>query len=274
MKIVATDLDRTLFPNGDQEYDGTMADFTRLIEENEMTLIYVTGRNEEQALKGMERYSPPEPKYLVAEVGTRVYNFVGDTFSEDSSYIKYIDENTKNWNRTDILSRLESLQQLTPQEEHNQNRFKISFYLHDISNAEQIITKAEELAGLETPDAHIIYSVDETKGLGLVDVLPKKANKLEALEFVRRKIGAEKDDILYAGDSGNDLIPLTAGYKAVLVKNAIDEVRNRVREEAQRKGTLDCVYFARGGFQHGIRTYNGNYVSGVIEGLYYFGFAK
>ncbi len=274
MTIVATDLDRTLFPNGGQEYDNTMADFTRLIEENGITLVYVTGRNEEQALKGMERYSPPEPKYLVAEVGTRVYSFVGGSFAEDSSYIKYIDENTRNWNRTDLLSRLESLKQLTPQEDHNQNRFKISFYLHDISNAEAVVAKAEELAALETPDAHIIYSIDETKGLGLVDVLPKKANKLEALEFVRRKIGAEKDDIMYAGDSGNDLIPLTAGYKAVLVKNAIDEVRQHVKDEARRKGFAERVYFAEGGLQKGGRTYNGNYVSGVIEGLYHFGIVE
>jgi sucrose-6-phosphatase len=274
MTIVATDLDRTLFPNGGQEYDNTMADFTRLIEKNGITLVYVTGRNEEQALKGMERYSPPEPKYLVAEVGTRVYSFVGGSFAEDSSYIKYIDENTRNWNRTDLLSRLESLKQLTPQEDHNQNRFKISFYLHDISNAEAVVAKAEELAALETPDAHIIYSIDETKGLGLVDVLPKKANKLEALEFVRRKIGAEKDDIMYAGDSGNDLIPLTAGYKAVLVKNAIDEVRQHVKDEARRKGFAERVYFAEGGLQKGGRTYNGNYVSGVIEGLYHFGIVE
>ncbi len=271
MAVLASDLDRTLFPNGDQEYDGSMDDLNRIVGENNITVIYVTGRNVEQVKSGMKKYNPPEPVHLVAEVGTRVYTYVGNNFTEDSSYIQHIDTHTRNWNRLDIEARLESLKQLTLQEEHNQNRFKISFYLQAVSEAEAVVSKAEELVQQETPDAHIIYSVDETKGLGLVDVLPKRANKLEALEFVRKKIGVEKEDILYAGDSGNDLIPLTSGYKAVLVKNAIDEVRRQVQEEAERNGYFERVYFAKGVDEQDIGKYNGNYTSGIIEGLFHFG---
>lgn len=269
MKIIATDLDRTLFPNGDQEYDGSMDTFSGMIEEKDLSLIFVTGRNLEQVLRGMEKYQPPKPDYLIGEVGTKVYTVVGGSFEEDTSYIRFIEENTQNWDRLDIIARLQSLKQLSLQEEHNQNRFKISFYLEGINESEDVINKAEELIELETPDAQIIYSVDETKGMGLVDVLPKKANKLEALEFVRKKIGADPEDIIYAGDSGNDLIPLTAGYKAILVKNAIDEVREQVTEKAKEKGIIERIYFAKGNEE-----YNGNYVSGIIEGLKYFGVAE
>jgi hypothetical protein len=59
---------------------------------------------------------------------------------------------------------------------------------------------------------------------------------------------------------------LTFGYRAVLVRNAIDEVREKVRRVVAEKGFPEKVYFAKG---HG--KLNGNYVSGVIEGMLHFG---
>jgi uncharacterized protein YuzB (UPF0349 family) len=101
---------------------------------------------------------------------------------------------------------------------------------------------------------------------GLVDFLPDSATKQTALEYVAREYGCELGDVVFCGDSGNDIFPLTAGFSGVLVRNAdeqlVENVRNAMSQNPQLK-----VYFAKGGF----RGLNGNYTSGVIEGAYHYG---
>ena len=265
MVIIATDLDRTLFPNGEQEYDGSMDRFTDLMDKSDFHLLYVTGRNKKQILDGMDRYSAPAPEYAVAEVGTKVYLFSDGTLEEDPGYIEYIESKTGIWDIEKFKESLRWTEEIRLQEEEHQNRFKISYYVEP-GRAEKAVEEVQSRLEALSADFNLIYSVDETKDLGLLDVLPTHANKLEGLEYVRRKLGAGEEEVIFCGDSGNDIIPLTSGYKAVLVRNALDEVRDQVEEEARRKGIGDRIYFARG-----TDVLNGYYVSGVIEGLEHFG---
>lgn len=268
MIIIATDLDRTLFPNGDQEYDGSMDRFTELVDKSDFHLVYVTGRNERQILEGMERYSAPAPEYAVAEVGTKVYLFSDGSLDEDPGYIDYIESKTGVWDIEKFKDSLRWTEEIRLQEEEHQNRFKLSYYV-DPGQSEKAVEEVHSRLQALSADFNLIYSVDETKNLGLLDVLPTHANKLEGLEYVRQKLGADKEDVVFCGDSGNDIIPLTSGYKAVLVRNAVEEVREQVEEEAKRQGIRDRIYFARG-----TDDLNGYYVSGVIEGLEHFGIGE
>ena len=268
MVIIATDLDRTLFPNGEQEYDGSMDRFTDLMDKSDFHLLYVTGRNKKQILDGMDRYSAPAPEYAVAEVGTKVYLFSDGTLEEDPGYIEYIESKTGIWDVHKFEESLRWTEEIRLQEEEHQNRFKISYYVEP-GLAEKAVEEVQSRLEALSADFNLIYSVDETKNLGLLDVLPTHANKLEGLEYVRQKLGTDKEDVVFCGDSGNDLIPLTSGYKAVLVRNALDEVREKVEEEAKRQGIEDRIYFAQGS-----DSLNGYYVSGVIEGLEHFGIGE
>lgn len=267
MITITTDLDRTLFPNGKQHYDNSMPLFKRLVEKYRFGLIYVTGRNIDQVREGMEAYDPPPPSHLVAEVGTKVYVYENGQFSLDEGYRRHVLEQTSHWNRDRILDRLSRIEWLRLQEEHNQNEFKISFYA---DRPETLIEQEEYLDALIneiTPDAALTSSVDETKNLGLLDVMPVRANKMEGIEYLRNTMNIPEEEIIYCGDSGNDLVPLTAGYRAVLVNNATDGVRERLEMMADEKRVQDRIYYATGG----IVGVNGNYVSGIIEGLYHFG---
>jgi hypothetical protein len=266
MNLIATDLDRTLFPNGNQEYDNSLPQLKELIKDKGLRLMFVTGRNVDQVRDGMERYDPPVPEYLIAEVGTRIYSYTDGTFTEDQSYIDFIRDNTRGWDADEIRERLLTIDGLELQEPHNQNRFKVSFFIRDLDRADEIKKQAAEMLPDITPDGEITYSVDETVGIGLLDVLPKRANKLEALEFLRKRLGLTAEEMIYFGDSGNDLVPLTSGYRAVLVRNAADEVKKEARRTAREKGIADCVYIAQG-----TADLNGNYSSGIIEGLHFFG---
>lgn len=67
--ILATDLDRTLFPNGSQPADDSMPRLADFIARHDITVVYVTGRNLEQIREGIAEFEPPLPVYAVAEGG-------------------------------------------------------------------------------------------------------------------------------------------------------------------------------------------------------------
>ena len=75
--------------------------------------------------------------------------------------------------------------------------------------------------------------------------------------------------MVFCGDSGNDIFPLTAGFSGVLVRNADEQLVKNVRE-AMAENPEIRAYFAKGGFM-GL---NGYYTSGVLEGAAYYGLFK
>jgi len=112
----------------------------------------------------------------------------------------------------------------------------------------------------------IIWSVDEQRSLGLVDVLPQRASKLHAIRYLMDQKGYLKSRVVFCGDSGNDLNVLTSDIQAVLVRNASDEVRREALESVVKNGRAETLYVAKGNFMG----MNGNYTAGVLEGLAHF----
>ena len=262
MFVIATDLDRTLLPNGNQEYDGTMPIFIKIIKNEKLKLIYVTGRNLKQVKDALIEFHAPLPHYIVGEVGTKIFYQVKDRFEEDNEWNKIITSVTRNWNIDNFKEELSVIKDLRIQEDYNQNRFKLSYYVDNLGKSDIIVKEITKIIRTICKDATIVYSVDETHNIGLLDIIPKYATKLEALEFLRKKVGFKKGDVVYCGDSGNDILPLTFGYKAILVKNAIEDVKSAVKEISIQKDIIDNLYIAKG-----YKKLNGYYVSGIIEGL-------
>ena len=83
---------------------------------------------------------------------------------------------------------------------------------------------------------------------------------------VAEEHGVTKEDVVFCGDSGNDIFPLTAGFRGVLVKNADEQLVENVKKAMNQNPKLK-VYFAKGDF----RGLQGYYTSGVIEGAYHYG---
>jgi len=266
MRVVATDLDRTLLPNGRQEYDGSMPAFCRMIKKENLKLIYVTGRNLRLVKEAVAEFKTPWPDFIVAEVGTKLYSRNNGRFVEDSEWIRRIRSVTRNWNIDHFQERLSSIKGLRIQEKDKQNEFKLSYYVDESEGSSQLVRKVTEIIKRLSKDATVVYSVNETQNVRLLDILPRSATKLTGLEYIRKRLRLKKQDIIYCGDSGNDTLPLTFGYKSILVRNAIPEVKNTVREISQQKGILDNLYIAKG-----CKKLNGHYVSGIIEGLIKFG---
>ena len=115
-------------------------------------------------------------------------------------------------------------------------------------------------------EASLVWSVDETAPIGLLDVLPASATKRHAVEFLMQSEGFDLEHTVYAGDSGNDLPILTSPIHSVLVANATPQVRSLALRLARENGTEDALYLARGG----LLGMNGNYSAGILEGTAYY----
>ena len=73
--LIATDLDRTLLPNGaEPESPGAREMFARLVSRPEVTLAFVSGRHRELVEDAIEEFSLPQPDFVIGDVGTSIYH--------------------------------------------------------------------------------------------------------------------------------------------------------------------------------------------------------
>ena len=115
-------------------------------------------------------------------------------------------------------------------------------------------------------EASLIWSVDEPEQIGLLDILPRNATKLHAIEFLQQRLGYGQDEVIFAGDSGNDLSVLASPIRSVLVANAEADIRQQAQQLAERNGCSDTLYLAReDSFPLG-----GNYSAGILQGVAFF----
>lgn len=263
--FLCTDLDRTLIPNGPQpESPEARRHFRRLCDWDGLTLAYVSGRHRSLVEKAITNYSLPLPDYVVGDVGTTIYRVDGvGTWHHLAEWEAHIGADWAGRSHADLSRLFSDLAALRLQEKSKQNRYKLSFYvsLHtDRGGLDDVMRERLRSAGV---NATLVWSVDEPAGVGLLDVLPARATKLHAVEFLMQTLGFDLSETVFSGDSGNDMPVLVSGIPAVLVNNAPPEVREEAREAASARRNLESLYLAEGGFMQ----MNGNYSAGILEGI-------
>ena len=265
MKILATDLDRTLLPNGSWPPDSGAIDlFNKLTEKHDVLVVYVTGRNLNLAENAIREYGIRYPHVLIGDVGTSIRKYEQGEWKPDGGWDAHVKQSSPRWNAEAIRSVVAGVDGLSEQEREHCSPFKQSYYVdHDRNEA---ILKAVDERVKGKYDEVIVYSFDSQSGKGLLDFLPQSATKQTALEYIANEFGANKTDVVFCGDSGNDVFPLTAGFSGVLVRNADDQLVANVKQVSKANPELK-VYFAKGNF----KGLNGYYTSGVIEGAYHYG---
>ena len=265
MKILATDLDRTLLPNGSWPADAEAIDlFNRWTEQAGVLVVYVTGRNLALTEGAIREYGVRYPDILCGDVGTSIREYENGQWRLDEGWIAHVRRSSPAWDAAAIKAAVSGIDGIREQEDEHLNQFKQSYYVeHDKNDA--VLRKVDERVKGRF-DEVIVYSFDSQDGKGLLDFLPASATKQTALEYVADKFDTAKQEVVFCGDSGNDIFPLTAGFRGVLVRNADDQLVENVKQAMAADPTLNA-YFAKGGFQ-GL---NGYYASGVIEGAYHYG---
>lgn len=236
-RIIITDLDNTL--TGDND---ALEDFKTLISENpQIGFGVATGRRLDSAMELIEQLKLPKPDLIETDSGTQLH--YGESLTPDRSWQKQIGFA---WKPLEVRAVLDNLPGVHLQAESNQSDYKVCYEL-DPEKAPSVdeIKKALRVAGVR---AKVILS------LGVyLDVIPVRGGSELSMRHMLWKWGFSPENVLVAGDSGNDVGMLLGRTLGVVVGNhgkELDVLRGRPR-----------VYFA-----------DGHHARGILEGIDYYQF--
>ncbi|MDT3705568.1 MAG: HAD-IIB family hydrolase [Thiobacillus sp.] len=261
--LLATDLDRTLLPNGAQpESPLARHRFRRLATRPEVRLAYVTGRHRELVKAAMAEYELPRPDFVIADVGTSLYETSADDWRPLLDWQRTITVDWGGRSRSELTAMVGELPGLRLQEMAKQGACKLSYYAPPLADPTELLDCVRQRLAASGVSVNLVWSSDETTATGLLDVLPASASKRHALEFLRARLRIPLDRTVFAGDSGNDLDVLVSDIPSVLVANA----QAAVRAAATAQADAANLHLARGG----LFGMNGNYSAGILEGVVHF----
>lgn len=257
--LLCTDLDRTLIPNGKQPESPMASErFRQLVNREEVTLVYVTGRHRALIEQAIAEFDLPTPDFAIADVGTTIYQIDLSGWRQWDEWGEQIAPDWHGLTHAGLYHLLSVFPALRLQEKEKQNCHKLSFYVPLETDVQRLIGEMNIRLAHAGIRANLIWSIDEATGLGLLDVLPVSANKLHAIRFLMQQKGFNHSNTIFAGDSGNDLDVLISDIHSVLVANADAEVKHRAANAHP-----DTLYIAKGDYLG----MNGNYSAGILEGV-------
>ena len=265
--LICCDLDRTLIPNGFQkESSHARPVFRQLAENANIYLAYVSGRDRKLILDAIEEFYLPEPDYAIGDVGTTFYRVMNGNWQLSDDWSDEIGKDWKGLNWEQLAEFFEDMDDMRLQETEKQSPYKLSFYTDQNVDQQRLIKHIRIVLDEKGVHANIIWSVDEISTNSLLDIVPARANKLLAIQFLMQQEQFSGERTVFAGDSGNDLDVLTSGLQAILVKNANENVRKEAIDTLSVKHITNRLYLPKGNFCG----MNGNYAAGVLEGLVHF----
>lgn len=240
IQIFSTDLDGTLIGKTDA-LDCFRRTWSAIPDDQRPLLCYNTGRLLEDTQDLIESGVLIEPDFLICGVGTTIYDY--RTSKLMKSFGAVLDEG---WDAATVERIMFPEPGSTRQPEKYQASHKSSWYLpgatsEQIDNIEAKLKAANLLV-------NVVYSSERD-----LDIIPKYANKGNALSWLLKHLDIAREDALVAGDTGNDSAMFRKkGVNGIVVGNAQPELLEATLE-------LD-VYQAEGAC-----------AEGVLEGLKAFG---
>jgi sucrose-6F-phosphate phosphohydrolase len=182
----------------------------------------------------------PAPEAIAAFVGTEVWLFPWER--PEPAFSRNL---VGGWNKEAVLEAAADFPELRFQPEEYQTPFKVSFFLDD----PEVVSRLAGAISSRGVRARIIYSSNRD-----LDILPRRAGKHRAVEYVRRLWGVPQERVLTCGDSGNDLDMLAdPAFQSVAVGNSEEDIQNLP--------TVGSLYTAQ--LPH---------AAGVLEGAEVYGF--
>ncbi|WP_294645662.1 HAD-IIB family hydrolase [uncultured Aureimonas sp.] len=172
-----------------------------------------TGRSFHSALAILEQQDAPRPQVVISSVGSEIHHLDpnGTTYTQDAEWRAIV---SRAWDRDEARRALARVPGLLPQAPLEQRAHKLSYFTEGQPGIVGRVRAALERAGLKC-------SVIHSHGRYL-DILPIRASKGTAVDFVRARLGLSQDAVFVAGDSGNDIEMLRTIPQAIIVGNFSD----------------------------------------------------
>ena len=256
-RLLATDLDGTLIPlEGDRGNRADLETIKQKIDNGEFSIVFVTGRHLSSVVEAIGQYGLPKPGAIICDVGTTISHAAADgSWKISDDYSRYLQTILGTLHIGDLNSQLNSIARLRRQESEKLGPFKLSYYT-DADFLDDTSAQVRSLLEDAAAPCEVIASVDPFNGDGLIDILPVGVTKASALQWWIENNEFAEQDVVFAGDSGNDLAALTAGYRSIVVGNASESLKSKVRQSHEQNGWTDRLHVAEA-----------TATSGVLEGL-------
>ena len=145
MKILATDLDRTLLPNGSWESDSeAISQFNDMTEKHGVLVVYVTGRNLALTESAIKEFGVRYPNILCGDVGTSIRKYENGGWKFDDGWIDRVKRESPRWDAMAIRDAVSRIDGMREQQSEHLNTFKQSYYVEH-EKKDQVLKKVDEL---------------------------------------------------------------------------------------------------------------------------------
>lgn len=165
--LLATDLDRTLLPNGAHpESPEARPRLRRFVARPEVRLAYVTGRHKELVEQAMAEFALPRPDFDIGDVGTSIYDVRDHDWQRRPDWQQAIASdwaaNGKKLSHDDLAAALADMPELRLQEAAKQGPCKLSYYAPALDDAGELIARARSRLDATGARVNLVWSVHET----------------------------------------------------------------------------------------------------------------
>ncbi len=238
-KFIVSDIDNTLI--GD---DDSMEEFIQLLHNfpKNLSFAVATGRTIESTFNVLKKNGVPFPDIIISSVGSEIYYNYNDQLIYSTGWEAHINHL---WNRDKIKKLLSKFDFLQYQEEDAQREFKVSYYTSDVPKN---LKKVHDILIQNKIKTNVVFSHGQ-----YLDILPYRASKGKAIRYLSYRWNIPYENILVAGDSGNDTEMLKGELLAVVVANYSEELESLRRQKR--------IYFAKR-----------KYAGGIIDGISHYKF--
>ncbi len=183
-------------------------------------MVFATGRHLRSMLDFCEELGTSRrPFACVAMVGTELWRKGPDGgFELDERWATHID---RSWSTAAIdelmAARLPGVER---QPDEWQSSLKRSYFVPP--DAGEIVSTVAGLLATTDLEVKLVHSHDR-----FLDVLPQRSGKGEAVRFLARELGVSPENVVTAGDTGNDLDMMRPelGFRSIVVGNAAPELK-------------------------------------------------
>lgn len=232
-RMLVTDIDNTLLGS-----DEALERFIEFYSKNHGKFVFcvATGRTIRSAEKVLAENGVPKPDIFITSVGSEIY-YTSD-LKRDSLWSSHIGAD---WKPDRIKELMRDIVGVTPQPNSEQREFKVSYFYDEKKfMGTKRLTRLFQDADIK---AKIIISHNQ-----YLDILPVRASKGLAVKAVAFRWDIPFENILVAGDSGNDMDMLNGAIPGVAVGNYSSELEKLkgkenvfFSEETYADGILDGV---------------------------------
>lgn len=237
--FLISDLDGTLI-NG--KYAPGLQELKQLIEAkgDEVVFGVASGRNRKLTEQVFAEHAMPVPDILICSSGTEIY--YTQQLAADNGWESHIDHQ---WKREEMMQQLKRFPKIRLQEAEAQWPNKISYYVDD-SFAEDDMANLYKFLDDHKLRAKVLLTENR-----YLDILPFRAGKGNAVRYLSYKWKHPLEQIITAGNSGNDIDMLKGKTKGIVVANYSPELEPLKKNRS--------IYFAKQ-----------ELAAGVLEGVQYY----